>query len=279
MKYAERRPAPSLADRVECFWFAEDPEAGSGRTEAERVLPDGCIEWIFHLGRPYVDASRGLQPASFVAGPTARPLTIVPSGPVATMGVRFRPGGARGLLPPLSLFAAAGTIEDEVASAPDLPSRAAVLERFLEKRREKARGDGPRLSAAIGLILSSRGRASISRIARGVGCSPRQLEREFAAGVGLSPKELSRIVRFQNVLRIAGRSLEAGWAELAARCGYADQAHLVREFKSFSGATPTSREPMRGALARFFIDPARLDALLSPRPTVGFLQDTAGAAT
>jgi AraC-like DNA-binding protein len=292
MRYAEHRPSPPLAGRVECFWFAEDPQTRAG--SAERVLPDGCIEWIFHLGRPYLDASGRLQPTSFVAGPTTRPLTITPSGSVATLGVRFRPGGARGLLPPLSLFvdafptprevwgAAAGSIEDEVAGAPDLEARAVVLERFLEKRREEARPPGARLAAAIRLILSSRGRVSISGVARHVGCSPRQLEREFAEGVGLSPKQLSRIARFQNVLRLAGKRPDAGWAELAARCGYADQAHLVRDFKAFSGATPTAREEARGALARHFIDPARLDALLNgsgghvatpETPPVAFLQD------
>jgi AraC-like DNA-binding protein len=280
MRYAEHRPSPPLAGRVECFWFAEDPEAKAGPTE--RVLPDGCIEWIFHLARPYLDASGRLQPASFVAGPTTRPISITPSGPVATLGVRFRPGGARGLLPPLSQFAdafptprevwgiAAGSIEDEVAEARGLKARAAVLERFLEKRRAGERSEGARLSAAIRLILSARGRATIAAIARRVGCTPRQLEREFAEGVGLSPKQLSRVVRFQNLLRLAGRNPDAGWAELALRCGYADQAHLVREFKGFSGATPGSKRETDGALARHFIDPVRLEILLSP---VAFVQD------
>ena len=127
----------------------------------------------------------------------------------------------------------------------------------------------------------------MSAIARRLGCSPRQLERLFAAGVGLSPKELSRIARFQSLLRLAGREPAASWADLAVRGGYADQAHLVREFKAFSGATPTSKDETEGALARYFIDPARLDALLDPgagvalRPShpqpVAFVQDSAGA--
>ncbi len=254
-------------------------------------MPDGCVEWIFHLGTPYVDYSgedgrERTQPPSFLVGPMTRPIEIAPTGPVSTLGVRFRPGGARGLLPPLDVFAGAfptprevwgseaGSIEDEVANAPDLPSRRATIEAFLEKRRarERASAFGAQLSAAVGLVLASRGRASVAAIARRVGCSPRQLERAFAAGVGLAPKELLRIARFQNVLRLSGRDRGTGWADLAARCGYADQAHLVREFKSLSGATPASRETTAGALTRYFIDPARLDALLSPAP-VAFVQD------
>ena len=301
MKYAEHAVSPSLASRVECVWLAEDPSAGPGHSEAERVLPDGCIEWIFHLGAPYRDGQGRSQPRSFVAGPTTSPLTITATGPVATLGVRFRPGGARGLLPPLGLFAnafptpreiwgaGAGSIEDEVANAPDMAARLEALERFLEDRRRRARPrtDDARVPAAVRRILSTGGRASVSAVARRLGCSPRQLERLFAEGVGLSPKELSRIARFQSLLRLAGREPAASWADLAARCGYADQAHLVREFKAFSGATPTSKEETQGALARFFIDPVRLDALLDPRPgvalrppstePVAFVQDTADA--
>jgi AraC-like DNA-binding protein len=290
MKYVEHRPGPSLADRIECFWFAEDSAAGMGQAEPERILPDGCIEWIFHLGRPYADGQGRLQPSSFVVGPTTAPLSIAPTGAVATLGVRFRPGGARGLLPPLERLAGAfptseeafdaggRRVAEEVGNARGFASRQAVLETFLQKRLGRTRSRDPRVSAAIGLILSFRGRASISGIARRLGCSPRQLEREFGAGVGLTPKALSRIVRFQNLLRLAGRRPDASWADLAARCGYADQAHLVREFKAFSGATPTSREETHGALARYFIDPSRIDALLSPIAPVAFLQDGASAS-
>jgi len=298
MRYAEHHVGPALAERIECIWIAEDADAAP--TAPERVLPDGCLEWIFHLGSPYADGSGRPQATSFLASPTTGPLEIAPTGPVSTMGVRFRPGGARGLLPPLSLFHGAfptpeeawdgegRRAQEEVGNAPGFRARRAVVERFLEKRLERARASSSRLPAAVSLVLARRGRLPVGRIAERVGCSRRQLEREFAEGVGLSPKELSRIARFQNVLRLAGRNPAAGWADLAARCGYADQAHLVREFRAFSGATPTSsKEETHGALARYFIDPARLDTLLSssssgraatPEPApVAFLQDPAGA--
>jgi len=108
MKYVEHPVGPSLAAHVECVWSAEDAEAEAA--PPERVLPDGCVEWIFHLGMPYADYTEGIgrrrvQPASFLVGPMTRPIEIAPTGPVSTLGVRFRPGGARGLLPPLDLFA------------------------------------------------------------------------------------------------------------------------------------------------------------------------------
>ena len=286
MRYAEYPVAASLGDRIECVWYAEDSGASTG--PAERVLPDGCAEWIFHLEHPYSDGAGRLQPRSFLAGPTTRPIEIAPTGPVATLGVRFRPGGARGLLPPLRLLSGAlptpeemwdaegRRVEEEVGNGRDIASRRSTLERFLHTRlrRARSRGEASTLPAAVGLVLGSRGRLSVARIAQHVGCSPRQLERKFADGVGLSPKELSRVARFQNLLRLAARRPDAGWAELASRGGYADQAHLVREFKAFSGATPTSPEATMGALTRYFVDPTRLETLLSP---VAFVQDADGA--
>src|SRR5262249_60385645 len=52
MKYSERRLEARLSPYVECVWLADDEAAASLRP-AETVLPDGCLEWIFHLGAPY----------------------------------------------------------------------------------------------------------------------------------------------------------------------------------------------------------------------------------
>lgn len=100
------------------------------------------------------------------------------------------------------------------------------------------------------------------------------MEREFRQRVGVSPKTLSRIARFQNLLRLSGRDASRSWSDLAAASGYADQAHLVREFREFSGTTPTGRPGHEGDLARHFVAPERIDALLrSAEPGVAFLQD------
>lgn len=67
----------------------------------------------------------------------------------------------------------------------------------------------------------------------------RQFERVFREQVGMNPKEYSRVVRFQKSLRM----LQCGsrnYAGIAAECGYADQSHFIREFKSMSGHTPKS---------------------------------------
>jgi methylphosphotriester-DNA--protein-cysteine methyltransferase len=67
--------------------------------------------------------------------------------------------------------------------------------------------------------------------------STRQFERRFLTRVGLSPKLFCRIQRFSHVFQVfeAGRN----WAQAAVECGYYDQAHLVKNFREFSGDAPS----------------------------------------
>jgi AraC-like DNA-binding protein len=295
VRYEEHRPPPPLAPFVECLWTAEDDAALEARAP-ESVVPDGCPEWIFHLGSPYrrfdargasvasatsaesvasaTSATSEVQPFSFLVGLTTGPVRLAPTGRVATLGIRFRPGGAHPLVRlPLDeltdaavetgdLLGAAGrALQEEVGGAAGLDAARSVVERFLLRRLGTLDPDR-RLRAAISLVLRSRGRAAVADLARLAGWSPRQLEREFRRGVGAPPKTLSRIARFQNVLRLSGRAPAGTWARLAAAAGYADQAHLIRDFRDFSGTTPSRRHEEEGDLSRHFVSPERLDALL-----------------
>jgi AraC-like DNA-binding protein len=99
------------------------------------------------------------------------------------------------------------------------------------------------VSWAYRQILASRGTVRMSRIARELGWSRKHLAARFHRELGLAPKSIARIARFQNVLAQA-RTRSAGsaplaWADVAMACGYADQAHLTREFVEMSGTTPS----------------------------------------
>jgi AraC-like DNA-binding protein len=61
----------------------------------------------------------------------------------------------------------------------------------------------------------------------------------FRQQVGLPPKTAARLIRFDAVWRRLADRPPARWDQIAAECGYADQAHLIRDFRQFTGATPT----------------------------------------
>jgi len=278
MNYREHQPSPVLAKYLECFWFVSDAGIATTNGVAERVLPDGCVEWIFHLGTPFCRWLNGcwaLQPCSFVVGELTRFILLQPSGPVATMGVRFRPGGAYRFLPvPLDLLTdeAVSTsniwgregrfLEEAVIDAANDLERQRLIEKFLAARLLNA-SSRPQFEAAVSVIMQTRGQTRVAELAAGVGWSARQLEREFRARAGLSPKVLARIIRFQRLLQLVGEAPLRQWASLALEGGYSDQPHMVREFREFAGQSPGENQAaLTSSLVRNLVSPRRLAALL-----------------
>jgi AraC-like DNA-binding protein len=117
--------------------------------------------------------------------------------------------------------------------------QAALLRRLQPKRLpDRALGEAIR-------ALSS-GSTPVATIATRVGWSERHLRDRVYQSTGLSPRELSRIARLQRLLKQVERE-DIPWSEHALRGGFADQAHLCREFKALTGLTPTEYRPTPGA--------------------------------
>jgi transcriptional regulator GlxA family with amidase domain len=111
--------------------------------------------------------------------------------------------------------------------------------------------------AAVSHIHRAQGLISMDVLAAGVGVTTRHLERQFKQAVGISPKRLARITRFQRALRVFDRldSPQRGTLT-AAECGYADQAHFVRDFAEFAGCAPGTHLLRRAELNGFFVSGA-----------------------
>ena len=86
--------------------------------------------------------------------------------------------------------------------------------------------------------MRSGGTRRIREIARQVGWSHQHLITRFKQQVGVAPRLAARLLRLSRVWRLidSGHS----WARIAAESGYADQSHLVREFRQFTGTTPNA---------------------------------------
>jgi len=288
MDFQEYKLAAPLDRYIECVWFLSD--LAPRDAPAERVLPDGCPELIVHLGdrfrRVSPSGASEIQPACFFIGPMAGALLIRPEGRVRTMGVRFRSGGARPFFHPgldeltdatVPLDALWGpdgrAFEECLREARDDRARLALVEGYLSERLRASRSEDARVEAAVAMIRAHRGDVSIRGLESETGLSSRQLERRFRSSVGLGPKLLARIVRFQNVLLLAGGSEPAEWAGIAVSCGYFDQAHLSRDVREFAGISPGSLAAA-GTLSGLFTSPERLNAFFD----VGFFQDRRRAA-
>ena len=135
---------------------------------------------------------------------------------------------------------AATELHDRVGSRTDPDGWLDEVEKWLRCRTADARRTSvrPEVAAAWQVAQATGGRCRIEDLARTVQLSPRQLRALMIAETGLSPKQLCRQFRFDGVVaRLADgdRTL----AQIAAENGYADQAHLTREFRQMAGCTPT----------------------------------------
>jgi AraC-like DNA-binding protein len=282
LDYRQALPSRRLAPFVECFWLLSDDGAPASPPEA--ILPDGCMELLVQLREPMRRAGEArAQPRVFLCGQITAPLLLEAAGAVRTFGVRFRPGGARPFFegdlsdltdhdtPLADLWGSrAGEMEERLHAAPGMGSMVASAERLLLSRLPEGRRDG-RVDSAVRLVMGTRGRARLEGLAGAAALSGRQLERRFRAAVGLSPKKLSRIVRFQRLVRLARRPGAFAWAEAAARCGYFDQAHLIRDVRAFSGAAPAGLREGARAFTAPFVSEERLARLFGD----AFFQDVA----
>jgi AraC-like DNA-binding protein len=262
MSFISRRARPSLAGIVDRVWRVED----DGRAaQSETICPDGRTEIVMHLAEPMREL-RGRavhqQPRQLLVGQMTAPVAILPGGRVRMIGARLAPGALHRLLP-IPQQELAGRILDLADVWPrwtrELGERAAgasgddelgVLESALETMLQRTTACESVRSTMVAAARIDRagGNVSIDALAHAAGMSRRQFERRFREHVGLPPRLFGRVIRFQRAFRAVG--IESG-ASIAARCGFADQAHLVHEIRRFSGQTPTLLADA-SQLTRFF---------------------------
>jgi AraC-like DNA-binding protein len=119
-------------------------------------------------------------------------------------------------------------------------TRVDLLEAALVARLRRARDPDRRIDVT-GLARWARdepARMTVRRLAAAAGVSRQHLARVFRESVGVSPKRYCRLVRFQAGLAHAGRGAGVPWARVAAELGYADQSHMIAEFRELSSLTP-----------------------------------------
>lgn len=248
--YAEHAPPPGLAHRVECFWTRLLPEGAPSLTPT-RVLPDNCVDVILTFDSPDGDAS------ALGVGAMTRPLLLSGPQPRLSMGVRFRPGHARAALglpgseltdtivPWSELTADAKAELERVASHPSDDARLGALAALMERRLARAGTPPAFVGEAVRRLETTAGRLRVATLADGLGVSRQHLARQLSVHVGLSPKTFARVVRMRAALARADAARAAHphppftWSGLAYDLGFADQSHLIEEFRDIAGMTPT----------------------------------------
>jgi AraC-like DNA-binding protein len=228
----------------------------TGRPRSRLEIPIGLPGVVFAFSGPLTledatGAGPGPQPlASFVVGLRTRSLRASHGGDVHGVEVMFSPAGAFSLLgcamhevanavfpADVVLGRAAWTVEEQLAEADDWVGRFAVLDRFFAERARDGLAGSTSVHRAWSWLERERPRIAAARLADDLGWTQRRLESAFREQIGLAPATIVRMARFRRAVRLLARS-ESSLTELAVRCGYYDQSHFNREFRSVTGTSP-----------------------------------------
>jgi AraC-like DNA-binding protein len=251
----EYEPVDSLKPFVEFFWEAEFNRKGSTRLH-QHVIPNGYVEMIIHLTDLHCDLNSGGEwgqsPDYTIIGVYTRPYDVHFRDRVRVFGIRFKPEGFFNIFGvPSSEFS--GKFKDmedimgidfsdfccRLRELPMTSQKLLLTEKYLINNLEKRRIHLDYVNRAAEIIRQAKGFMRIGDLSDQVYKSTRQLEREFKRKIGISPKLYMRISRMNEVHRLLEKNLELDFTKVTYACGYADQAHFIKDFKNFTGEKPT----------------------------------------
>jgi AraC-like DNA-binding protein len=193
------------------------------------------------------------SPGPLVYGARSECLVAEADDDAWLVGVHFKPGGAS---PFLSLPAGelhnthvsldaiwrnqADALRERLVEAERPTAMFRVLERALLAQAVRPLARHPAVAFALEEFRGGPRAPTVRDVTGQVGLSLRKFIRIFTEEVGMTPKLFCRVRRFQQVLRLVRSQQQVEWADVALDCGYYDQAHLIHDFRAFSGLTPTA---------------------------------------
>jgi AraC-like DNA-binding protein len=233
-------PAAALAPYVEFYWNPRWDLRGREAHE-QKVLAHPNVHLVFEEPEPRVYGvqrdvfHRVLRGRGQAFGVKFRPGAFRPfaDGPVSALADRAVP--AAGVFGP-----AAVELNTRILERDDLAEMAALADAFLLELVPRAAADPrvPRVAALVERITAAPQLFRVDALAGELDMPVRRLQRLFAEYVGASPKWVLRRARLHEVAARADAGADVDWARLAADLGYADQAHLTRDFTATVGSPP-----------------------------------------
>jgi len=250
----EYKPAELLRPYVELYWEG-DFNTSKKHTLAQRIVPNGYVELIIHLSDHHCDLFKNNQwaqsPDYTIIGLFTKPYEVKFTNLVNVFGIRFKPEGFYNIfgVPTAKFKASYEDMEcvagqgfsvfcDQMKSSKDSTEQIQLADHYLSNNLEKQQIDFNYLNRAGEIIRKSNGFIRIEALADQACISTRQLERAFIKKIGITPKFYIRLARLNEVNRQLAMYGKLNFTTISHQCGYADQAHFIREFKKFTGEIP-----------------------------------------
>lgn len=239
MRHARRRPADDLSHLIAHYWMIRWDLRGCEPYVAES-LPHPNVHVIFEPSR------------SVVAGVHTQIFSRVLEGQSQVFGVKFKPGGFRPflefgtskladrLVPVQRIFGEdVNALRDVVLSSKSENDKVQAANAFFQARMPQPDKKIALAGKLLEHIFLECGIKTVDDLADRTGIGKRSLQRLFNEYVGVSPKWVIRRYRLHELVERSNSGEELNWSQLALELGYFDQAHLINDFRSITGYSPT----------------------------------------
>jgi AraC-like DNA-binding protein len=238
-----------LRDVVDTIWDLDIPNSNAASALIVEYPPNTSLLLMAQYRAPVVVRQHDQDlPNKCATQIRASSVTLRPTGALGFVIVSLRSESASRIVDaPLGQFANANIhlanvfgrgdvsmCDEMLAEALDSSERIATIESFLLRRLRPKRDD---VASRAASLLRNDPTLPLQQIASMLSVSTRHLARAFGVSFGMNPKKFARLARIEKA--VAGRRNGLQWSEVACACGFADQAHLVREFKEIVGEVPT----------------------------------------
>lgn len=254
MNYNILKPSAFLSQYVKHYWSMENCTP-MGETYSHRIVPSGLFELIFYLNdKPQTeDPRKSMSDSLLVTGQLTDFYDLMISGKLSLFSINFQPHGLAMFLdlPLKELFDqtvplrhlikdTVNKLEDDLSGTDSHQQRKLIAEEFLISRirANERKYNYDRIRHSINRINQARGILDIDSMASEAFLSRKQFERTFSDIIGATPKQFLKVVRFQNAIYEKSKNPDLNLTELAHKCGYFDQSHMINDFRRLSGATP-----------------------------------------
>ncbi len=265
MQHQEFEPPEELRDAIKCFWYNRR-DFGEQQSSFE-VVPDGYAEIIFYFGSTCsISYNEGLQPlpSPFMMGLLNQPVLFYAENRLEVIGIRCFPwtvfdllglpagkDGVRIFEHPVTLLQ---STLNKLINANKIDEAVAQVKQYFLNARSRVATDSMLFKAGVAM-REANGTMPVSQVAAAAHATVRTLERNFKQSSGYTVKDVSALMRFEQVRNRLWLYPDSNIAGLAHELGYADQSHLSREFKRYSGTTPAAfaRNAMKGKQGNNFV--------------------------
>lgn len=215
--------------------------------------PEHCLYFYPYnrvICRHYASNSTDTVPHSILVGPQLSRVDLTMGHDMLVIMVGFQPGAMHRLLripmtEMLNLHLDATSIlgreieevTEQLNEAPGIDNMVLIIEQYLLKKVKCLKAALP-FETVLVQMLEQKKLLNVDELAKQACVSVRQLERQFKERTGIPPKLFIRLVRFSKAWIMREKNKDLSWLQIAHACDYADQMHMIRDFKDFVGVTP-----------------------------------------